>query len=277
MPYRHLTLEERRTLFRLLHAKVPLNESARQLGRHRATIYREISRNLFREVKAYRGYYPITASGGASSSATRACAPHVIEKLELCWSPEPIAGRLKLAGDGARLCHETIYQFVDSPEGRALALHRHLPRARRLRRRRFGRKPRGAKIPLARTIAQRPAEIDRRQEIGHREADLLIFRRAHGQANVTSLVERQSRRLRLIPNSDRRSQSVVGAIGDALAALSPAARRTVTFDRGSGFLGYDHLARAHGIVASFCDPHSPWQKGSVENTSSRQDTEPRLR
>ena len=75
MPYRHLTLEERRTLFRLLHAKVPLNESARQLGRHRATIYREISRNLFREVKAYRGYYPITASGGASSSATRACAP----------------------------------------------------------------------------------------------------------------------------------------------------------------------------------------------------------
>ena len=153
--------------------------------------------------------------------------------------------------------------------GRALALHRHLLRARRLRRRRFGRKPRGAKIPLARTIAQRPAEIDRRQEIGHREADLLIFRRAHGQANVTSLVERQSRRLRLIPNSDRRSQSVVGAIGDALAALSPAARRTVTFDRGSGFLGYDHLARAHGIVASFCDPHSPWQKGSVENTNGR--------
>lgn len=281
MPYRHLTLEERRTLFRLLHAKVPLNESARRLGRHRATIYREISRNLFRDVKAYRGYYPITANDSARRRRQRRrklvrdtrLRTHVIEKLELCWSPEPIAGRLKLAGDGARLCHETIYQFVDS----ALALHRHLPRARRLRRRRFGRKPRGAKIPLARTIAQRPAEIDRRQEIGHREADLLIFRRAHGQANVTSLVERQSRRLRLIPNSDRRSQSVVGAIGDALAALSPAARRTVTFDRGSGFLGYDHLARAHGIVASFCDPHSPWQKGSVENTSSRQDTEPRLR
>lgn len=138
-------------------------------------------------MKEYRGYYPITANDSARRRRQRRrklirdarLREHVIDKLTCCWSPAPIAGRLKLAGDGTRLCHETIYQFVDIPEGQALKLHRHLLRARRQRRRRFGRKPRGVKIPLERTIAKRPAEIDRRQGIGHWEGDLLIFRRAY--------------------------------------------------------------------------------------------------
>jgi IS30 family transposase len=83
---------------------------------------------------------------------------------------------------------------------------------------------------------------------------------------VTSLVERKSR---LVPNRDRRSQSVVGAIGEALVSLPPTARRTITFDRGSEFIGYDHQARKHGMDAYFCDPHSPWQKGTVENINGR--------
>jgi IS30 family transposase len=276
-PYRHLTLEERRTIFRLLNAKLPVAEIAARLGRHRSTIFREISRNLFREVKEYRGYFPVTADDSARQRRQRRrkliqdarLRQHVTAMLARWWSPEQIAGRLKRAGDAACLSHETIYQFVYSPEGRALELHRHLLRARRLRRRRSGRKPRGVKIPQARTIGQRPAEIGQRRERGHWEADLLIFRRAHGKANLTSLVERQSRLLRLIPNRDRRSQGVVGAIGDALASLPPTARRTITFDRGSEFLGYDRLAANHGVDAYFCDPHSPWQKGSVENANGR--------
>ncbi len=276
-PYRHFTLEERRTLFRLLNAKLPIKEIAGQLGRHRSTIYREIARNEFREVKQYRGYYPVTAEDSAKRRRRRQrklvrdprLRGHIVEKLKLCWSPEQIAGRLKLTGEDGRLCHETIYQFVYSPEGRALELHRHLLRTRRLRRRRFGRKPRSLKIPTERTIAQRPAEIGQRHAIGHWEADLLIFRRAHGKANVTSLVERKSRFTRLIPNDDRRSRQVIGAIGQALGSLPPTARQSITFDRGSEFLGYAELARAHGIEAYFCDPHSPWQKGSVENTNGR--------
>jgi transposase, IS30 family len=276
-PYRQLTLEERRTIFRLLNAKVPIEEIATQLGRHRATIYREISRNLFRDVKEYRGYYPLTADDSARQRRQRRrkliqdarLRRHVTEMLARWWSPEQIVGRLKHATVEARVSHETIYQFVYSPEGHALQLHRHLLRARRLRRRRFGRKPRSPKIPLPRTIGQRPVEIGQRRELGDWEADLLIFRRAHGTANLTSLVERQSRLVRLVPNRDRRSHSVVAAIGDTLMSLPAAARRTITFDRGSEFLGYDHLARAHGIDAYFCDPHAPWQKGTVENTNGR--------
>ena len=96
-----------------------------------------------------------------------------------------------------------------------------------------------------------------------------MFKRANGKANVTSLVDRQSRLVRLIPNSHRRSRDVIGAIGDALIILPSTARRTITFDRGSEFLGYEHLARKHGIDAYFCDPHRPWQKGGVENTNGR--------
>jgi transposase, IS30 family len=194
--YRHFTLEERRTLFRLVNAKLPIKEIASQLGRHRSTIYREIARNEFREVKQYRGYYPVTAEDNARRRRRRQrklvrdahLRSHVVEKLKLAWSPEQIAGRLKIADEDGRLCHETIYQFVYSPEGRALELHRHLLRARRLRRRRFNRKPRSLKIPPEQTIAQRPAEIGERHAIGHWEADLLIFQRVHGNANLTSLV-----------------------------------------------------------------------------------------
>ena len=275
--YHHLTFEERRTLFRLLGAKLPIKEIAAQLGRHRSTIYREIARNEFREIRQYRGYYPITAEDSARRRRRRQrklvrdarLRSHVIEKLKLLWSPEQIAGRLKVADEHGRLCHETIYQFVYSPEGRALELHRHLLRARRLRRPRFARKPRRATIPPSRTIAQRPAEIGQRHTIGHWEADLLIFRRAHGQANLTSLVERKSRLTRLVPNDNRRSGQVIGAIGQALVELPPVARQSITFDRGSEFLSYNALTRSHGIEAYFCDPHSPWQKGSVENTNGR--------
>jgi IS30 family transposase len=275
--YRHFTLEERRTLFRLLNAKLPIKEIASQLGRHRSTIYREITRNEFREIKQYRGYYPITAEDSARRRRRRQrklvrdprLRGHVVEKLKLSWSPEQIAGRLKVAGEHGRLCHETIYQFIYSPEGRTLELHRHLLRARRLRRRRFGRKPRSLKIPPERTIAQRPVEIGERQAIGHWEADLLIFRQVHGQANVTSLVERKSRLTRLVPNDNRRSREVIGAIGEALGSLPPMARQSITFDRGSEFLGYAELTRTHGIDSYFCDPHAPWQKGSVENTNGR--------
>jgi transposase, IS30 family len=275
--YRHFTLEERRTLFRLLGAKLPIKEIAGQLGRHRSTIYREIARNEFREVRQYRGYYPVTAEDNARRRRRRQrklvrdahLRGHVVEKLELCWSPEQIAGRSKIAGEDGRLCHETIYQFVYSPEGRALELHRHLLRARRLRRRRFGRKARSLKIPPERTIAQRPAEIGERQAIGHWEADLLIFQRVHGQANLTSLVERKCRLVRLIPNHDRRSAHVIGAIGEMLAELPAMVRQTITFDRGSEFLGYQQLAKGCGIDSYFCDPHSPWQKGSVENANGR--------
>jgi transposase, IS30 family len=215
------------------------------------------------EGRSPSGAAPDGRKGGQDEAVRPADAPTTVPRL-----PSATVGGVNHLPP-RRHAKVSIYQFVYSPEGRALELHRHLLRARRLRRPRFARKPRRATIPPSRTIAQRPAEIGQRHTIGHWEADLLIFRRAHGQANLTSLVERKSRLTRLVPNDNRRSGQVIGAIGQALGSLPPMARQSITFDRGSEFLGYDELTRNHGIEAYFCDPHAPWQKGSVENTNGR--------
>src|SRR6476646_3592862 len=149
--YRQLDLDERRTIFRLLNATVPMTEIAQQLGRHRSTIHREVSRNYFREQREYAGYFPLTAQECARQRRQRLSKLHryevlrhyIIDKLERCWSPEQIAGRLKLDSQThATVCHEMIYRYIYGPEGRAAGLYRHLPKARRQRRRRYGRKPR---------------------------------------------------------------------------------------------------------------------------------------
>ena len=164
-----------------------------------------------------------------------------------------------------RCYSEPIYRFVYGAEGQECGLYAFLAMARRRRRQRFGRKPRSSPIPPERWISSRPPEVATRQSFGHWEGDLVIFARQFGTANVTSLQERQSRFQILLANTDRRSAGVVGRIAEALAALPPQARRTITFDRGTEFFAY----RALELDSYFCDPHSPWQKGGVENANGR--------
>jgi transposase, IS30 family len=277
--YRQLDLDQRRTLFRLVEARRPVGEMAERLGRHRSTIYRELGRNRFRDGdRGFCGYFPLIAQDLASRrrqrrrklAADEGLRAHVTERLEAGWSPQQIAGRLRHAADGGpTVCHETIYRHVYGPEGRRDGLYRHLPKARRRRGRRYGRKPRASPIPRERWIENRPAEVGERQAFGHWEADLLLFRKEAGKANVTSLMERTSRFTLLLANEDKRSTSVVAGIADALRGLPEDARRTITFDRGSEFAGYTVLDRDLAVKAYFCDPHSPWQKGGVENANGR--------
>jgi transposase, IS30 family len=193
----------------------------------------------------------------------------VVERLEAGWSPQQIAGRLKQEQGRASVCHETIHRHVYGPEGGADRLYRHLPKARRRRGSRYGRKPRTTPIPRERWIENRPAEVGMRETFGHWEADLLIFAKGHGKANVTSLLERRSRFTLLLPNDDRRSSAVLAGIAGALRGLPGPARRTVTFDRGTEFAAYAALDRHLDLASYFCDPHSPWQKGGVENANGR--------
>src|SRR3954469_18509482 len=95
------------------------------------------------------------------------------------------------------------------------------------------------------------------------------FRREHGKANVTSLVERKSRFTFLLANGDERSAAVIAGVAEALRGLPEDARRTVTFDRGTEFAAYPRLAGELAVASYFYDPHSPWQKGSVENANGR--------
>jgi IS30 family transposase len=278
--YRHLDLDERRTLFRLVEARRPVGEIAARLGRHPSTIHRELGRNRFRDGdRGFCGYFPLNAQDLARRrrqrrrklAADEGSRAHVTERLEAGWSPQQIAGRLERErADGrASVRHETIYRHVHGPEGREDGLHRHLPEARRRRGSRYGRRPRGASIPRERWIENRPAEVQNRDSFGHREADLPIFRKEVGKANVTSLVERTSRFTFLLANEDKRSAAVIAGIAGALRELPEDACRTITFDRGTEFTGHAALDRELAVASYFCDPHSPWQKGAVENANGR--------
>jgi IS30 family transposase len=141
--------------------------------------------------------------------------------------------------------------------------------ARRRRRSRYQRKPRGLFIPASNTIEQRPPEIATRTSFGHWEGDLMMFRRELGQHNLTSLVERQSRYTILTRNRDCNSAGVMSGMMEKLQALPAPARQSITFDRSTEFSSYQLLKHKLGIDSYFCKPQAHWQKGTVENTNGR--------
>ena len=278
--YGQLDLAERRRIAALLEAQVSVTAIAAELGRHRATIHREIARNFhhtsFRDRwgQDYRGYYAVAGHGMAQARRARDAKlvrspmlrAHVVACLRDGWSPQQIAGRLKRDGHPEEYAsHETIYRHIYGAEGRADGLSRLLTRARRQRRTRFGRKARTTAIPKDRSIAFRPAHIATRAEFGHWEGDLMIFAHRLGGGTVTTMQERQTRLVILVGNDGKRASAVASGIAAVLARLPVEARRSITFDRGTEFFAYSSLP----TTTWFCDPHSPWQKGGVENANGR--------
>src|ERR671912_918880 len=138
LPYTHLTLAERREIYRLRSFQVPVAAIAQRLDRHPSTIYREISRNwMHDEEPLYQGYFHVAADMQARARRQRlsklsrhpALAVHVIDCLKAAWSPEQIAGRLRRSGAPERVSHETIYRFVYGAQGQHLGLYKDLPTA----------------------------------------------------------------------------------------------------------------------------------------------------
>ena len=278
-PYLHLDLEERRKIARWREAKVPATEISARLGRHRSTIFRELRRNRFvdDELHHLSGYYAVNAQNLASERRANQrklvqdpkLRAAVIERLQSGWTPEQIAGRLRLERAPQRVSHETIYQYIYSKDGHAAQLWRHLPDHRRKRHGRGRRQPKRPRFAEELSIRYRPDSVATRSGFGDWEADLIRFRKEFGATNLTSLVERVSRFTVLLKNADRRSRPVMDGLIANLAPLPAHARRSMTFDRGLEFLAWPYLQSGLGVATWFCDPQAPWQKGTVENTNRR--------
>ncbi len=279
MTHTELDLMERQQIEEMLLAKAPIAKIAERLSRHRSTVYREINRNTFadEEMPELDGYYGKVAQkiAGERRHRRRKLALHsdllaaVLQGFEAGWSPEQIAGRMRVEKTADTVSHETIYAWVYSKDGQRENLARYLPSRRRKRRLRGSRKPRDTVFPQERRIKNRPDEIEGREIFGHWEGDLMIFRRELGPANVTSLVERKTRFAVLFRNGDRRSKPLMTRLIDLLAPLPRPARQSITFDRGFEFIAWQKLKKGMGTEAWFCDPRAPWQKGSVENLNGR--------
>lgn len=277
--YDQLSVDDRRKIERWRAARVSPTEMARVLGRHRSTIFRELRRNHFvdRSMPKVVGYFAMAAQLRTADRRARqrklvrfvALRSAVENHIRNGWTPEQIAGRMRIENVRPRVCQETIYRHVYGREGMREELWWHLPNHRMARRPRRARKRLPPKFGRELSILFRPEAVAHRTEFGHWEGDLVLFQQRFGQANVTSLIERVSRFTVILKNGSRRSIPVMDKIIAAIGALPFAARRSITFDRGSEFVTWPHLQAQTGTKSWFCDPQSPHQKGAVENTNRR--------
>ena len=271
-----LSLKEREEISRGIVARHSIRLMARLLGRSPSTVSREVRRNGGDDQ-----YRALLADDRAWD---RACRPKrcklaeqprlrrvVARKLRLNWSPEQIAGWLKRGhpGDEAnQVSHETVYRslFVQARGVLKKELLQHLRFKRTIRRSKEARRKgvgRGQIADMV-SISERPASVEDRAVPGHWEGDLLS-----GPQNsyIATLVERQTRYVMLVKVANKETQTVVSALIRQARKLPTELYKSLTWDRGKELADHRRFSLATDIDVYFCDPQSPWQRGSNENTN----------
>ena len=271
-----LTLTEREEISRALVAGQSMRSMAALLGRAPSTVSREIQRNGDQE--GYR------ANQAEQAAWDRACRPkvcklvqnrglaHVVaSKLRLEWSPEQIAGWLKRSypdDETYQVSPETIYRslFIQARGALKKELMEHLRRTRGMRRSRHHTQKTGlhGRITDAVSIRERPAAAEDRALPGHWEGDLLFGSK---NSQIATLVERQSRYVMLAKVDGKDTDTIVNALIKHAQKLPHELYKSLTWDRGKEMADHKRFTLATDIKVYFCDPQSPWQRGSNENTN----------
>lgn len=277
--YQQLSLDERCTIAQLLGAGCSHREIAATLDRSPPTVSREVARNRDRRGVYRPGYADQQTRArrwrGARLERDAELREAVLVRLAAGWSPGQVAGRLARDAGHLVLSAESIYRFIYAQLRRTkdYRWRHYLPHAkskRGWRRRRRG-SARGCHITGRVPIAARPPAVATRRIPGHWEGDLMLFA-TYGQA-LLAAHERTSRLLLLTRQPNKSAAPVASALEALFGPLPPALRQSITFDNGTEFARHTDL-HALGVHTYFCDPHSPWQKGGIENAIGR--VRPRL-
>ena len=290
-----LTLEQRRTIERAYRVGLTQRQIAAVIGKHHSTVSRELARSFSApgtrspqariargEGAGYRRVYGAErAHRFAEVKARRPKArrldhaplrERVWELLRADWSPEQIAQTLPIRyprNERMRVSHETIYQslFVQTKGELKRELTAHL-RTRRQRRKAHSGQAKRATLGITEdiTIRARPAEADDRAVKGHWEGDLILG--SPGKGAVITLVERSSRYVLLAPLPHRHTAEIARvSLAAMIATLPLSLRKSITWDRGTEMAQHADFKIATGVPIYFCDPQSPWQRGTNENTN----------
>lgn len=276
--YQQLSLDERYQIQARLGLKQDVATIAKALRRHPSTIYRELARNSAPIPPAHYAFRNPTAKYNALPASRKAARRRIAKgaaqrkihgelqqlveaKLRLSWSPEQICARLR-SELGIRLSHETVYQHI-LRDSKTLGFYRYCLRFGGYKQFRF-KKSRMAEKTRARKnwIEQRPDEANQRSELGHWERDSLLGKR--GESALLTLVDRKSRYIRLVHVPKLECDAVAAATADALKNHPV---RTITNDNGTEFRRDESLQNKMDIPIYFCNPSSPWERGSVENAN----------
>ncbi len=271
-----LTLSEREEISRGIVARHSIRSMASSLGRSPSTVAREVRRNggtdqyraaLADEQAWVRAHRPKRCKLAMCPWLRHAVA----RKLGLNWSPEQIAGWLKRAhpGDGSnQVSHETIYRslFVQARGVLKKELVQHLRSKRTIRRsiHATGKDDRRGQITDIVSIRERPASVEDRAVPGHWEGDLLSGSK---NSHIATLVERHTRYVMLAKVANKETQTVVSALIKQAKKLPTELYKSLTWDRGKELADHRRFTLATDIDVYFCDPQSPWQRGSNENTN----------
>jgi IS30 family transposase len=272
-----LRLSEREEISRGLAAGKTLRRIAGELGRAPSTISREIARNQSqRGYRAHRAEYWAQRRARRPKRCVLECNERlravVIAKLQCDWSPRQISGYLieQFPDDPSmRVSPETIYRslYIQARGVLKKDLIKHLRSGRRIRRAKASSArlvPAHGQILDAVRISERPAEVEDRAVPGHWEGDLLVGSK---HTKIATLVERKTRYVMLVKMPADDSKSIVDALARTVNKLPAELRRSLTWDRGTEMAQHKRFTVATDVQVYFCDPHSPWQRGSNENTN----------
>ena len=273
MSYHHLSVSDRGQIEALLREGKSRRYIADSLGRDPATISRECRRN--RRASGYAA----NAAQAAYKARRAACHPgrrldhrplwdYVFEKLPEGWTPEQIAGRLRVDYPNdkhMRISYEALYQAIYA-DPRLHCLIQYLPQARPHRRKRGqGKTRRGPSIPNRTGIEQRPKEVETRCRYGDWEGDTLVG--AHQQGFIATLAERKSLLVSMRKTDSKNAPEVALAVTDALLDFPPSWLKTLTIDNGTEFAGHETIAQAVPVTIYFAAPYAAYQRGTNENTN----------
>ena len=262
--YTQLTQDQRYQIYAMNKAGFTQKDIAIEIGVHRSTISRELSRN-----KGLRGYRPQQAHSVALSRRDKA-VPRIVSShwqeierlLRGYWSPEQIAWRL-YEEQGYRISHEWIYQYIYRDKRQGGSLYRYL-RCQKQRKKRYGSHERRGQIPHQKMIDDRPAIVEGRTRLGDWEGDTIVGKAHRGV--LISMVERKSR-YTVLGHAKHKTKDLVA--DEVISTMQPYQGQceTITYDNGREFTDHKRMAEALDADIYFAHPYSSWERGTNENTN----------
>ena len=267
---KHFTMAERETSMVMLGQGREIREIARALGRSPSSVSRELRRNRNKDGSysastACRRYHCRRKNCGRKPKLTTdsKLLQYVDERLRLCWSPDEIAGRMKLENQDFSLSYTTIYRAIDS--GVLPKSLRGFLRFKRRKNRKKKKDDKRGKVQNPVSIRERPQAANDRTELGHLESDTVLG--ARGTGMIGTHVDRMTGYLMAFKIPDRKDNAFIFATAELVKKMPKELRKTFTVDNGTEFYDHPLLTKLTGMNVYFCDPFSPWQRGSNENTN----------
>lgn len=276
--YTQLGLPERELIYLYLNQGKSLREIGRLLHRNHRTISRELKRNqeTVGDSEELVKYAPSQAQGLAANRRFQSkvglrkmdnplLKQWVIRKLGIGWSPEQIAGRLKLKAPNLKISYETIYQFIYAKENRKLRLFELLRKRHQRRQLKYGRRCQQLQIPGRIFIDDRPQAANLRLEVGHWETDNMEGKRG-SSGNVSTTVDRKSLLTKLTKLISKESSEKAAALFHDFGRWPSSLIKSITYDNGTENHSHQQVAQKLNCQTFFCHPYHSWEKGTVENT-----------